>query len=169
MRFFISILFLLNMLFFAPIVHAEVLQGGVSAIDMLPSEFYGTWSVISTRIETNNEELFKERTSDIWILQRVGDEITLTNPTTRATATISIDEVKDNKAKFSRSGGNRFTQETESAEITINNDSFSGVDSLEMKKFSTDNKLLENNVVKYKLEGKKISGRNAILYQTIRE
>lgn len=169
MRFFISILFLLNMLFFAPIVHAEVLQGGVSAIDMLPSEFYGTWSVISTRIETNNEELFKERTSDIWILQRVGDEITLTNPTTRATATISIDEVKDNKAKFSRTGGNRFTQETESAEITINNDSFSGVDSLEMKKFSTDNKLLENNVVKYKLEGKKISGRNAILYQTIRE
>lgn len=148
---------------------AEVLQGGVSAMDMLPDEFYGTWAVISTRIETNNEQLFKERTSDIWILQRVGDEITLTNPTTRATATISIDEVKDNKARFSRTSSNKYAQESESAEITINSDSFFGTDKLEMKKFSTDNKLLENNIVKYKLEGKKISGRNAILYQTIRE
>ena len=38
-----------------------------------------------------------------------------------------------------------------------------------MKKFSIDNKLIEHNVVKYRLEGKKISGRNAILYKMIRE
>ncbi len=166
MRILISVLLFLN-IFLSPILaQAQVLQGGVSAIDMLPSDFYGTWSVVSTRIDTNNPQIFKQKTSDIWILQRVGEAITLTNPSTRATATISIDEVINNKAKFSRMSTNYYSQEIETAEITINSDSFSGVDKLEMKKFTKDNKLLENNVVRYQLEGKKISGRNALIYQT---
>ena len=93
MRLFIAVLFLIMNVFIPSLCFGEVLKGGISAVDMIPDEFYGTWSVISTRVETNNESFFKERTSDIWILQRTGNAITLTNPATLATSTISVDEV----------------------------------------------------------------------------
>lgn len=168
-RVFISLLFIFLTVIISSPSYSEVLKGGISAVDMIPDEFYGTWSVISTRVETNNENFFKERTSDIWILQRAGNAITLTNPATLATSTISVDEVENNTAKFSRASKSKYEDETEHVIITINDNTFIGEDSLEMKKFSTDNKLIEHNIVKYRLEGKKISGRNAILYKTIRE
>ena len=169
MRLFIAVLFLIMNVFIPSLCFGEVLKGGISAVDMIPDEFYGTWSVISTRVETNNESFFKERTSDIWILQRAGNAITLTNPATLATSTISVDEVENNTAKFSRESKNKYEDETEHVTITLNDNTFIGEDTLEMKKFSIDNKLIEHNIVKYRLEGKKISGRNAILYKMIRE
>lgn len=142
----------------------KVIKGGVSAIDMLPEEIYGKWSVTSVLTQTTNSEDFKTRTSDIWIFKRFGDHIVLTNPATKASASITVDEVTDNKAVFSRATGSPSEKERETVQILIDGDNFVGIDTFVIEKYD-NGKLILQDVVKYKLQGNKISGQESIFKQ----
>lgn len=133
------------------------LQGGISLSNDLPEEFYGTWSVISTLVKTNNPELFRMRSSDIWTFQRENDIITLSNPVSGAIASITVNEVRDKTAVFTRESKDMDSIETETPEITVNGDSFSGTDLIIIKHFKSG-KRIRTDVVKYKVRGYKISG-----------
>ena len=135
------------------------LSGAVSEIDKVPEEIYGKWAIHSTLLEAKYPEDYRESTNDIWIFSRMGDYLTLTNPITTATATIKIDEVVNNRARFSRESKKLLKREKETVQIAINENSFSGIDIFVIEKYK-NGKLILQDVVKYKVEGIKISGNN---------
>lgn len=138
-----------------------VLNGGVSEVDKMPVEIYGKWAIHSTLLEAQNRDEFRESTSDMWIFSRLGDGITLTNPVTEASATISVDEVVNKTAKFSRESLSSRKREKETVQIKIDGERFSGIDTFVIEKYK-NGKLISQNVVKYKLQGTKVSGSNSI-------
>jgi hypothetical protein len=138
-----------------------VLNGSVSEVDKVPDELYGSWAINSTLMQAQNRDEFREHTSDTWIFSRLSDALTLTNPVTQATATINVDEVVNNNAKFSRESTTSRKREKETVQIKIEGERFSGVDIFVIEKYQ-DGKLISQNVVKYKLQGTKVSGSNGI-------
>lgn len=143
------------------IKEVKMIKGGVSAIDMLPEEIYGKWNVQSVMIHTTNNDEFKSETSDIWVFRRTGNHIILTNPATQASASITVDEVINNKARFSRVTMGPDEKERETVQIEITGENFSGSDTFVIEKFE-NGKLISQDVVKYKLQGNKISGQESI-------
>ena len=135
----------------------DMLRASISIDKELPEEFYGTWAVKSTLIETNNPKLFNKTSTNVWVFGRKGKIVTLSNPIIGITASITVNEVTGKKAKFTREESSENYTQIETPEITIEGDSFSGEDKLIIKHLYKD-KIYKTDVVKYKLEGKKMSG-----------
>lgn len=133
------------------------LECSVSINQNLPEEFYGMWSVTSTLLETNSPYLFNKKTSDIWVLKRENNQITLSNPVTGASSSITIEEVEGKTAIFSRKKETPFLIETETPKITVEGDSFYGTDELILNHYK-NGKQYKTNIVKYKIKGTRISG-----------
>lgn len=134
-----------------------VLQGGISSSKELPEEFYGTWSVSGTMIETNNRILFGDKSSDIWILSKDQDIITLTNPTSGASASITVNAVKGKKATFSRKKDTKNHKEYEKVTITVDNENFYGSDEIIIEEYRNGT-LVQTSMVEYDVVGSKLSG-----------
>ncbi|MDD3013923.1 MAG: hypothetical protein PHC34_09505 [Candidatus Gastranaerophilales bacterium] len=134
-----------------------VLSGNISKSKELPQELYGTWSVTSVVLETNDPATYYGRGSDIWTLQKGRDVITLSNPSTGASASITVDEVIGFSATFTRIENTDKTKEHEQVSITVDGDNFYGSDSIEIEHYKKG-KYLYTSIVKYDVMGKKISG-----------
>ena len=135
-----------------------VLRGGVSVTTDLPAEFYGTWSVVGVLLDTNRPELFKMRSSDVWTFQRENDVIILSNPVSGASASITINEIRDKTAVFSRIKDEKDLYEIEKTQITVEEDSFSGTD-LIITKYFKNGQRIRTDEVKYKVRGRR-SGKS---------
>lgn len=133
------------------------LKGGVSVVNDFPQEFYGTWTVISILEDTNRPLLFRKKSSDIWSFARNGDTITLSNPVNGASASITVNEVVDKTAVFTRMKEEDDETETETAQITVEEDNFYGTDTIIIKHFRNGIRI-KTDIVKYKVTGYKISG-----------
>lgn len=133
------------------------LNASVEAIDKMPVAIYGQWAIHSTLLQAKHPDDYKSTTSDVWVFSKWDNYLTLTNPITEATATISVDEVVNNHARFSRTSTTSRKHERETVQITIENERFSGTDTFVIEKYK-EGKLISQDVVKYKLQGTKISG-----------
>ena len=133
----------------------NVIKGGISESKELPDEFYGTWHVRGTLVSSNNFELFKLKSSDMWVLRKIGDTVTLTNPDTGATSSITVDKIKDKTATFSRKKITDIKKEYERAEITIDGDIFYGTDEFTIELYKNGVLLIQNKV-KYNIVGEKV-------------
>ncbi len=138
-----------------------VLNGGVSEVDRLPKEIYGKWAIHSILVQAQNRDEFRESTSDMWVFSRTDDNITLTNPVTEASSTINIDEVVNKTARFSRESETSHKKEKETVQIKIDGERFSGIDTFVIEKYK-NGELISQNVVKYKLQGTKVSSNGSI-------
>jgi hypothetical protein len=86
--------------------------------------------VIATLINSNYEP--QHTVDDIWVLERVEDEVVVTNPANGASAAISVDAVNGNQATFhriiptqrNRFLGDRYLNETHT--ITVDGDRMFG-------------------------------------------
>lgn len=137
--------------------NAEVLKGSISAGDF-PVEYYGVWKVINTLVETNNPDKFLTKSSDFWVFERTGDIITLSNPISGATASITIREIQGKTAVFERVKETGDYSETETVEITVDGDYFQGTDTIIMNTFFKNGKRVNiQDVVKYKIRGYRLS------------
>lgn len=99
----------------------------VSKTLYLPPEMYGQWSVSGTLRETNAQEYFSATVNDIWILDRSGDQVVVSNPATGASAAVSVDRVEGESATFHREGlvgKNRSFQEIPT--IAVHGDTLTG-------------------------------------------
>lgn len=135
------------------------LKAGVSMVDKVPKEFYGTWRVSSVRVDTNNEEIFRESTTDLWNLSKSGNVITLENPFTGARASITVDSVQNKLIKFKKNGDFDSKKLTDIVQLQLKGDSFSGTNVLILKTLSSvDNSVIKTERATYKLSGEKISG-----------
>jgi hypothetical protein len=103
-----------------------ILTGRVAEEQYLPPALYGTWLVSQTLISTNTPNIFRRKTSDIWILQQVDDKVSLSNPNTGAQTFVTVNTIKDNTATFSYSTTVKAKIHVEKPTITVKGDKFTG-------------------------------------------
>ena len=136
-----------------------VLKGGISQVQELPVGMYGMWQVKGTLLETNNYDKFAQNSSDIWVLRKDGEFVTLINPQNGANATITVTEVIDNTATFTRGIKSGNMREAETVTMTLSGDgnSFSGTDVIMSQ--TIFNGVILSDVARYRINGVKISGQ----------
>lgn len=134
-----------------------VLQAGISETKDLPSELYGMWSVYSSITDTNDYSSFNNKGEDVWSFSKDRDVITLTNPISGASASITVDEVQGKTAVFSRQTITHSYKEIETAKITVDGDFFTGTDKIIVENFNRS-KNIHTSIVEYKLRGTRLSG-----------
>lgn len=158
-----KLLVILQLFIFCISAHAEVLEAGVS-IEEVPKALYGIWRVNAKLDDTNSYKTFKPQSIDVWQLSRVNDRLTLNNPNSGANAEISVKAVEGNLVVFSKKtpyDNNKVL--TDTVNIRIIGDKFSGVNYLKLETFSfVDNHLMKTETAQYIIKGEKIAGDSII-------
>ena len=137
-----------------------VLKAGVSKINSVPKQFFGTWQVKSTLITTDSPKNFKPSSADMWNLRRSGNVIELRNPMTGAVAEIYLNDVNNNNITFSHEQKEENMKLTDTVKLRLNGNTFTGTNelTLKQKKIYGDQYEIVTKTAKYKIEGQKISG-----------
>lgn len=137
-----------------------VLKVGISKINSVPKQFFGTWQVKSTLITTDSPKNFKPSSADMWNLRRSGNVIELRNPMTGAVAEIYLNDVNNNNITFSHEQKEENMKLTDTVKLRLNGNTFTGTNelTLKQKKIYGDQYEIVTKTAKYKIEGQKISG-----------
>lgn len=137
-----------------------VLKAGISKINSVPKQFFGTWQVKSTLISTDSPKNFKPSSADMWNLRRSGNVIELRNPMTGAVAEIYLNDVNNNDITFTHEQKEDNMKLTDTVKIRLNGNTFTGTNelTLKQKKIYGDQYEIIVKKAKYKIEGQKISG-----------
>ena len=138
-----------------------VLRGGVSKVEEVPEDFYGTWVVAAGEISNTAPERYASSSVDVWTLCRYGDIIVLTNPVSGASAAITVDDVEGNTVKFSRTSESKSDGEVghETPTLTISGDTFDGTDKMVIRTYR-GNQILREDTMVYRIKGKKVSSND---------
>lgn len=134
-----------------------VITGRVAEEKFLPPELYGTWQVNQTLITTNAPYRFRKKTSDIWILQQIGQKIRLYNPDTRAQSIITVNMVHENTATFTCSLTNGNKVEAEQPTIKVIKDEFFGKNIYQIRYYDGEKVILIEKAL-FEIYAKKLSG-----------
>ncbi len=143
---------------------SKVLTGGVSQVQELPSGMYGMWEVKGTLLETNDYSKYATHSSDIWILRKDGEYVTLINPQNGASATITVTAVQDNTATFTRGIKTYNSKDSEQVTLTLQGDTFYGTDIIVSERSNFG--ISMTTTARYRVNGTKISGQT--LYRPTR-
>jgi hypothetical protein len=136
----------------------QILQGYIQKV---PENFYGTWRVKAKRIETDSPETFKEKTIDLWNISTSNNVIKLCNPFSGAEAEIFIDASTQNSVEFTKSGKYDNKNLTDKVNISIQGDSFTGIDTLRLDTISdVDGSIRKSVTAKYSIKGERLSGQS---------
>lgn len=139
------------------------LRAGVSLVEKVPNSFMGTWRVSAKIKSTDSPQNFKQTSVDIWNLSKKGSVINLSNPFTGASATINVSYVDKNSIKFTKVGNYENQKLTDTVEISLNGDSFAGINTLTLVTYSdVDNSIIKTKQAVYHLKGDKISGSSIV-------
>jgi len=147
---------------YADDVNSYTLKTGISIVEQVPGSFYGIWRVSAKLAETTNTQKFKPTSVDLWNLSRQGNVINLSNPFTGANATITVNYVEGNGIKFTKVGNyDEGYRLTDTVEIKLNGDTFSGVNKLALETLSdVDGHVVKTDTATYNLQGERISGES---------
>ena len=156
---FIKKILVIFLLLCGTCVIGQTLKAGVS-LDSVPNSFYGTWRVVAKiDKQTGNRVNFKPKTVDVWNLSRSGNVINLNNPFTGASGSVTVDYVEGNIIRFSKTGNYDNKKLTDTVDLKLDGDTFTGINTLLLETFSTyDNSLIQKDTALYILKGEKISG-----------
>lgn len=139
------------------------LKAGVSLVEKVPSLFMGTWRVSAKLKNTDSPQNFKQTSVDIWNLSKKGSVINLSNPFTGASASINVSYVDGSSIKFTKVGNYDNQKLTDTVEISLNGDTFSGINTLTLVTYSDiDNSVIKTKQAVYQLRGEKISGSSIV-------
>ncbi|CCY24717.1 unknown [Brachyspira sp. CAG:484] len=139
------------------------LKAGVSLVEKVPSSFMGTWRVSAKLKNTDSPQNFKQTSVDIWNLSKKGSVINLSNPFTGASASINVSYVDGSSIKFTKVGNYDNQKLTDTVEISLKGDTFSGINTLTLVTYSDiDNSVIKTKQAVYQLRGEKISGSSIV-------
>ena len=143
-------------MFFSP-AEGTVIQGNISMSDQVPQEFFGNWRVSSVCTKATNKEYLGSKSVDLWILSRMGNTISLTNPLSGAKADISVSDVKGQTVKFLKKAYYPDEESIEKPVLTLQDDKFFGTDTIIIKTYK-NGELIKEDYVEYQVKGTRISG-----------
>ena len=149
--------FLFLFIVFNGIVYAQptILHGSVEKV---PETFFGTWRVVSVRIDTDAPLIFKEKGVDLWNLSQVDNVIKLSNPFSGAVAEIQVEDASVNSVTFTKVGKYDAKILTDKVKITIYDDTFVGTDELTLDTLSdVDGTIRKTETAKYTIKGERIA------------
>jgi len=157
---FLKIVFVVLFLFglYLQVSASDVLKATITAF---PEELYGAWRVVSKRVDTDSPSSFRQKGVDIWNISQENDVIYLSNPFSGAVAQVKVEGADNKHVVFSKTGkyGNKLL--TDTVDITIEGDYFSGYNTLHMETVSNiDGRVMKTENAKYSIKGEKISGNN---------
>ena len=159
-----KILLLFFILIFTLKANAAVIEAGIS-IDYVPKALFGSWRVNAKLENTNSPKTFRPQSIDFWELSRVNDKIKLNNPYSGANAEIAVQTIEGNLVVFSKKlpyDGNKVL--TDTVTIRLNENDFSGINSLTLESFSLiDNHLIKTETATYHITGEKLSGDSVLV------
>lgn len=135
----------------------KVLRGNVAQSQYLPSEYYGTWQVTQTLLSTNAFSSFKQRAVDIWILEYVGDRVRLSNPDTGAQAYVTVKQIVNNSATFTRESSIKDHIEIETPTIAVKGNYFSGQNYYQIR-YIVNNAIVRIDEAVFRIDAVKIAG-----------
>ena len=139
------------------------LTAGISLNEEVPADFFGTWRVVSNLVATEYPKTFKQSGIDLWNLSKTGDVINLCNPVNGASASVKVEYVKNNTIRFTKEGNYDKQLLTDTVEITLSGNKFTGKNYLSLKTYSpADNSLQNEKTAVYSLRGDKISGTSIL-------
>lgn len=153
---------LITLILFISNVNAQVLEAGVS-VEEVPKALFGTWRVNAKLDDTNSYKTFKPQGVDIWNLTRANDKITLNNPNSGANAEISVKTVEGNLVVFTKITSYDNKVLTDTVNIRITGDKFSGINYLKLESYSyVDKHLMKTETAQYIIKGEKIAGESIL-------
>ena len=141
--------------------NAETLKAQISLVENVPSGLFGTWRVAAVLAKTDSPETFRQKSADLWNLSRNGNVMNLSNPFTGASADLSVELVEGNVVKFTKEGGSDDKKLTDSVELRLNGNKFTGVNRLTLKTVS-NGRVVSVQSAEYVLVGEKISGMSIL-------
>lgn len=128
------------------------------SVEIVPDNFLGVWRVTSKLVDTNSPVIFKEKGIDLWNISRVNDVIYLSNPFSGASAEVEVNKADREKIIFTKTGNYDNKILTDTVNVTIKGNSFTGVDELELKTVSDINgKIMKTEKARYSVTGEKLS------------
>lgn len=139
----------------------KTLKAEISLVDNIPSGLFGTWRVAAVLAKTDSPETFRQKSADLWNLSRNGNVMNLSNPFTGASADLSVELVEGNVVKFTKEGGSDDKKLTDSVELRLNGNKFTGVNRLTLKIVS-NGRVVSVQSAEYALVGEKISGMSIL-------
>jgi hypothetical protein len=157
MKKFLYIIIILFTITCANLANATTISGGISATEQVPKGFFGTWKVVALRTNTSNSNMFAPNSIEIWNLSKSNDVITLTNPISGATASISVKEATSDTFTFQRVTGDKNETVTETAKLILNGPSFKGSDTMVVRTYKNGTLIKTENVV-YSIQAFKLTG-----------
>ncbi|MDR1167930.1 MAG: hypothetical protein LBK53_03435 [Heliobacteriaceae bacterium] len=134
-----------------------ILKTGISIVDQVPDSFYGMWRVTARLADTSSPQTFKPTSVDLWNLSRAGDVINLSNPFTGASASITVSSVNNNIIRFSKTGNYDNKRLTDTVEIKLDGERFTGVNGFTLETLS-GGVVIKKETAVYHLKGERISG-----------
>ena len=135
------------------------LKTGISMEERVPNTFMGTWRVTSKLLDSGGSSIFKLSGVDLWNLSRSGNVINLSNPFTGASASITVNYVDGSTIRFTRKGNYDNKILTDTVELNLDGERFTGVNTLTLETLSDVNRsVIKTETAKYSLVGEKISG-----------
>ena len=133
-------------------------QVGVSYIDYVPSDFFGTWRVKSVLVKTNSPSNFKQKNLDIWNILKEGNVVNIRNPFSGAQASVTLNYADKNSINFTKTSNYEGKRLTDTVKITIDGESFSGENIILLETLSNvDNSVIKSATATYRLNGEKIA------------
>lgn len=78
------------------------LSASVSKVRYLPREIFGQWSLVGHLLRTDDPRTFSPTMSEIWLLEKHGDQLVIINPNTGGSASIAVEKVEGKTAFLSR-------------------------------------------------------------------
>ena len=157
MKLIIKRLLLIFIILLSAFAKAQTLEGGVSLSDKVPKELFGAWKINAVCTRSTNRDYFDSVSVDVWIFSKIEDRILLTNPMSGATASIGVNEVNGNKVRFEKTTDLPDELSVETPILTINGDSFEGVDRIYIKT-TRNGAPVKEDFIEYKVKGTKMSG-----------
>lgn len=137
----------------APVMRAP-LTVSVSKTLYLPPAMYGQWSVTGTLIETNVPDTYPV-SNNIWLLERQGERVYITNPENGASASIDVKAAQGNSATFLKKDQLGRMMLSETVNITLNGDSFSG-QNMKKLEYYRNGKLVKTQYALFHLNGTRL-------------
>lgn len=155
---FISILFFI-LIFQSVCANAMTISGGISMSDRVADGFFGSWKVMAIRAQTSKQEMFAPYSVEIWNLSKNNDVITLTNPISGASASITVKDACGDTFIFQRITGDNAETVTETAKLTLDGNSFIGNDTMVVRYYK-NGIIVKTENAEYKIKAYKISGNS---------
>ena len=117
--------------------------------------------VVAVLKTTDSPQVFRPKSSDLWNLSRNDSVMNLNNPFTGASADLSVEFVQGNVVRFVKEGTSGDSHLTDSVELKLDGNKFTGVNTLTLKTIS-NGKVVKLQSAEYVLVGEKISGMSVI-------